>query len=143
MPIEEVVKFIPPQLEGFDIAIASRELPDSRRVGEPEIRHLIGRLFNFGIRILAIKDLQDTQCGFKCFRREVALTLFPLQTVHGWTFDVELLYIAQRRGLKIVEVPITWIYKDHSKVKPLRDLYKVIAEIFRIRANARRGYYDA
>lgn len=141
MPIEEVVKFLPPHLEGFDIAIGSRELPDSRRINEPEIRHIIGRLFNLGIRLLAVHGLQDTQCGFKCFRRDVAEVLFPLQTVNGWTFDVELLFVAQKRGYHIVEVPVTWIYKDHSKVRPLADLYKVISEIVRIRWNALRGWY--
>lgn len=141
MPIGEALKFIPPQLTDFDIAIASRELPESVRVDEPEFRHIIGRLFNFGIRVLAIRGLQDTQCGFKCFRREVAHALFPLQTVDGWTFDVELLFIAQKRGYSIIEIPITWIYKDHSKVKPLRDLYKVVVEILRIRWNMWRGVY--
>lgn len=141
MPIEEAVKFIPPQLSGFDIAIASRELPESRRIDEPESRHIIGRIFNLGIRILAVRGLQDTQCGFKCFRREIAEVLFPLQTINGWTFDVELLFIAQQRGYSIIEVPITWIYKDQSKVKPLRDLTKVITEIFKIRLNAIKGLY--
>ena len=68
--------------------------------------------------------------------------LFPMQTIDGWTFDVELLFIAQKRGYKIVEVPITWIYKDHSKVKPLRDLYKVISDFFNsYRLNSMRGVY--
>lgn len=142
MPIEEVVKFIPPIASDFDIAIASRELPESKRVDEPEFRHIVGRLFNWGVRILAVRGLNDTQCGFKCFKREVAEVLFPLQTINGWTFDVELLYVAQRRGYHIIEVPITWIYKDHSKVKPVNDLYQVIIEIFRIRRNAMRGQYN-
>jgi dolichyl-phosphate beta-glucosyltransferase len=123
MPIGEVVKFLPPQLSGF------------------ESRHIIGRLFNLGIRILAVHGLHDTQCGFKCFRRDVAHVLFPLQTIDGWTFDVELLFIAQKRGYSIIEVPITWIYKDQSKVKPFRDLSKVITEIFKIRWNALQGRY--
>jgi glycosyltransferase involved in cell wall biosynthesis len=142
MPIEEVVKFIPPRLADFDIAIASRELPDSKRVDEPEFRHIVGRVFNWGVRLVGVRGLNDTQCGFKCFRREVAEVLFPLQTINGWTFDVELLFVAQRRGYGITEVPITWIYKDHSKVKPVNDLYQVIIEIFRIRRNAMRGLYN-
>jgi glycosyltransferase involved in cell wall biosynthesis len=142
MPIEEVVKFIPPALTDFDIAIASRELPESIRVDEPQFRHIVGRLFNWGVRILAVRGLNDTQCGFKCFKREVAEVLFPLQTINGWTFDVELLYVAQRRGYHIIEVPITWIYKEQSKVKPLADLYQVILEIIRIRRNAMRGLYN-
>lgn len=141
MPIDEAIKFVPPQISDFDIAIASRELPGSVRVDEPEIRHIIGRLFNLSIQILAVRGLRDTQCGFKCFRRDVAHQLFPLQTIDGWTFDVELLFIAQQRGYNIIEVPITWIYKDHSKVNPVRDLYKVVLEIFKIRTNAWSGKY--
>lgn len=142
MPIDEMLKFLPPQLQGYDIAIASREAPGSRRVGEPEMRHIMGRVFNFIVRLVAVRGLQDTQCGFKCFRREVARELFPLQTIDGWAFDVELLFIAQQRGYKIVEVPITWIYKDHSKVKPLRDSINMFVETLRIRRNGWRGVYD-
>jgi glycosyltransferase involved in cell wall biosynthesis len=141
MPIEEVVKFIPPQLSAFDVAIGSRELPDSKRIDEPELRHVIGRLFNLVVRVLAIHGLQDTQCGFKCFRREAALALFPRQTINGWAFDVEILFMAQRWGYQIKEVPITWIYKDRSKVRPLHDLSKVMREIYTIRLNALRGVY--
>ncbi len=141
MPVEETLKFIPPQLSNYDIAIASREAPGAKRVGEPEYRHIMGRIFNMLVRILAVRGLQDTQCGFKCFRREVANVLFPLQTINGWAFDVELLFAAQRRGYKIVEVPITWIYKDQSKVKPITDAYNMVMEILKIRQNAWRGLY--
>lgn len=141
MPIEEVLKFLPPQLTDYDIAIASREAPGARRVGEPEIRHIMGRVFNFIVRVIAVRGLDDTQCGFKCFRREVALELFPLQTVDGWAFDVELLFIAQQRGYTIVEVPITWIYKPQSKIRPLRDAINMVRETLRIRLNGWRGVY--
>lgn len=142
MPIEEVLKFLPPQLEGYDIAIASREAPGARRVDEPEMRHVMGRVFNFIIKVIAVRGLNDTQCGFKCFRREVALALFPLQTIDGWSFDVELLFIAQRRGYTIVEVPITWIYKPQSKVKPIQDSINMVLETLGIRRNGWRGIYD-
>ncbi len=142
MPIEEVNKFLPPILGGYDIAIASREAPGSKRVGEPEIRHIMGRVFNFIVRVIAVRGLQDTQCGFKCFRRDVALELFPLQTIDGWAFDVELLFIAQRRKFQIIEVPITWYYKDHSKIKPLSDSIKMLIETLKIRINGWRGRYD-
>lgn len=142
MPIEEVLKFLPPNLDDYDIAIASREAPGSKRVGEPEIRHIMGRVFNFIVKVIAVRGLNDTQCGFKVFRREVAEELFPLQTINGWAFDVELLFIAQQRGYEIIEVPITWIYKDHSKIKPLSDSVKMVLETLRIRRNGWRGLYD-
>jgi glycosyltransferase involved in cell wall biosynthesis len=141
MPIEEVVKFIPPQLDGYDIAIASREAPGSRRIDEPELRHVMGRVFNFIVRVMAVHGLDDTQCGFKCFRRDVALALFPMQTIDGWAFDVELLFIAQRRGYKIIEIPITWYYKPQSKINPLRDSINMVVETFRIRMKGWQGQY--
>lgn len=142
MPIAEVLKFLPPRAEAYDVAIASREAPGARRVDEPEIRHIMGRIFNFIVKVIAVHSLNDTQCGFKCFRREIAHELFALQTIDGWAFDVELLFIAQRRGYKIIEVPITWIYKDHSKIKPVNDSINMVLETIKIRRNGWRGVYD-
>ncbi len=142
MPIEESLKFIPPQLETYDIAIASREAPGSVRIDEPEFRHIMGRVFNFIVKVIAVRGLNDTQCGFKCFRRDVAMEIFPLQTINGWGFDVELLFIAQQRGYKIIEVPITWYYKDHSKIKPLQNSIDMLLETLKIRLNGWRGLYN-
>lgn len=142
MPIEEVLKFLPPQAARYDIAIASREAPGSKRIGEPEIRHIMGRVFNFIVKLVAVRGLNDTQCGFKCFRREIAQELFPLQTINGWAFDVELLYIAQKRNHNIIEIPITWYYREHSKIKPFKDSINMFAETLRIRRNGWRGLYD-
>ena len=86
--------------------------------------------------------LQDTQCGFKCFRAEVALDLFSYQTIHGWTFDVEILFLAMRRGYRVIEVPIPWYYNPGSRVRVLRDSIYMLADLFRIRWNALRGLYD-
>jgi dolichyl-phosphate beta-glucosyltransferase len=143
MPIGEVLKFIPPQLERYDIAIASREAPGSKRIDEPEMRHVMGRVFNFIVKVIAVRGLNDTQCGFKAFRREVALELFPMQTIDGWAFDVELLYIAQRRGYRILEIPITWYYKPQSKISPLRDSINMVMETLRIRIKGWQGHYGS
>ena len=96
MPIEEISKFLPPALKrgSYEIAIASREAPGAKRYGEPAYRHLMGRVFNFLVRILAVPGIQDTQCGFKMFTRDAAQLVFPLQRLDGWSFDVEVLYIA-------------------------------------------------
>ena len=141
MTVEEILKFVPPRLDHFDIAIASRELPASRRIGEPEYRHLMGRVFNWIVKVIAIHSLNDTQCGFKCFRREIAEELFPLQTIDGWAFDIELLFIAQERGYQIVEIPITWYYRPQSKVNPLKDSINMVLETLKIRWNGWRGTY--
>ncbi len=142
MTIEQVLKFLPPQHEGYDIAIASREGPGAKRVDEPPSRHFIGRVFNMIVRIFAVHGFQDTQCGFKCFRRDIVQDICPQQTMIGWSFDVELLHIAQKRGYKIVAVPITWYYKDKSKIKPLRDSYRMFRDVMLIRWNSLRGKYN-
>lgn len=141
MPIEEVVKFLPPQNTDYDIAIASREAKGAKRIGEPEMRHIMGRVFNFIVKVLAVRGLNDTQCGFKCFKREVARDIFPYQTINGWAFDVELLFIAQKRGYRIIEVPITWYYKAQSKIKPFGDSIKMVMETLKVRRNWKQGVY--
>jgi dolichyl-phosphate beta-glucosyltransferase len=141
MPIKEVNCFIPPILPVMDIAIASREAPGAVRYNEPLYRHLTGRFFNLVVRLLALPGLQDTQCGFKCFRGAVADEIFPLQTINGWSFDVEVLFIARQRGYKIVEIPVPWYFSADSKVRIFRDLYKVGLDLIAIRRNASNGKY--
>jgi dolichyl-phosphate beta-glucosyltransferase len=143
MPIEEVNRFLPPALTDFDLAIGSREVPGARRYDEPLHRHLGGRLVNLLIRLLILPRLQDTQCGFKCFRGEVAEDLFRHQTLDGWSFDIELLFVANRRGYRVLEIPIDWFYRTESKVSAVRDALRMVNDIFRIRANGRGGLYDA
>lgn len=141
MPIEEVNKFLPPVLDSYDVAIASREVPGARRYNEPLFRHLEGRVFNWIVQLLAVPGIRDTQCGFKCFRREVALDIFPYQTMDGWSFDVEVLYIARQRGYRLVEVPINWYYKENSRINPIKDAVEMFLEVVKIRINAWRGLY--
>jgi dolichyl-phosphate beta-glucosyltransferase len=143
MPIEQVNRFLPPALAAPDVVIGSREVQGARRYGEPTHRHLGGRFINLLIRLLILPGLQDTQCGFKCFRAAVAQDLFQHQTLTGWSFDIELLHIAHRRGYQVVEVPIDWYYRPESKVSALRDALRMISDIFRIRSNGRRGLYNA
>ena len=141
MPIEEIARFIPPHND-TDIVIASREVEGAVRYNEPHQRHLTGRVFNFLIRLLALPDIHDTQCGFKGFRASVAKDIFQHQTIDGWAFDVELLYIAQMRGYQIVELPIPWYYRDESKITVIRDSWRMFLDILKIRKNARQGLYD-
>ena len=143
MPIAEVNCFLPPRLEDFDIAIGSREIQGAIRYGEPVYRHWIGRVFNWLVRLLAVPGFQDTQCGFKCFRGTVAQELFALQLLDGWTFDVEVLFLALRKGHRIVEVGIPWYYNPGSKVRLFWDSVAMLADLFRIRRNWKRGLYGA
>jgi dolichyl-phosphate beta-glucosyltransferase len=141
MPVEEINRFLPPTQEGYDIAIASREAPGAVRHGEPYFRHFIGRIYNGLIRCLALPGLQDTQCGFKCFRGVVAEELFRRQTLTGWSFDVEILFIARQLGYKVIELPIHWYYNPHSKIKVVSDSFKMGVDLLTIRLNALRGVY--
>jgi glycosyltransferase involved in cell wall biosynthesis len=141
MPVGEINRFLPPALTGFDIAIASREVPGAVRYGEPALRHWIGRAFNQLVRLLAVPGFQDTQCGFKCFRAEAAQDVFGVQQLTGWTFDVEVLYVGLRRGYRIVEIPIPWTYNSGSRVRVLRDSFTMLSDLLHIRRNARRGTY--
>lgn len=142
MPIAEIKRFLPPTLTNFDVAIASREAPGAKRYDEPVYRHWGGRLINWMIRLLALPGLHDTQCGFKCFRGPVAEDLFSCQTLNGWSFDVELLYIARRRGYHITEIPIPWYFNAESKLNVFRDAFYMGLDILSIRRNARQGLYD-
>jgi dolichyl-phosphate beta-glucosyltransferase len=142
MPVSEVNRFLPPALTGFDLAIASREARGAIRYHEPLYRHLGGRFINLMIRLLALPGLQDTQCGFKCFPAQIAQDLFRCQTMPGWSFDVELLYIARLRRYRVVEVPISWYFNADSKINPIRDAWRMVLDILEIRRKARQGIYN-
>lgn len=141
MPIEELNRFLPPACD-CDISIASREAAGAVRYGEPAYRHLTGRVFNFFIRLLVLPGLQDTQCGFKCFRAAVAADVFCYQTLTGWAFDVEILAVARRRGYAITEISIPWYFNPESKVSLWRDSPRMFLDLLTICRNARRGLYD-
>jgi glycosyltransferase involved in cell wall biosynthesis len=143
MPVEEINRFLPPELDGFDIAIGSREAPGAIRYNEPQYRHLGGRAVNTMIRVMALPGLHDTQCGFKCFRAVIAEELFRLQTLSGWSFDIELLYLARRRGYRIVELPIHWYFHPESKLNVVQDAFKMGTDILTIHLNQFKGVYDA
>lgn len=142
MPIEEVNRFLPPQLTDYQVAIGSREAPGSMRYNEPQFRHIGGRLMNWLIQLLILPGLNDTQCGFKCFTRTAAQDLFAKQTLSGWSFDIELLFIARQRGYKIQEVAIPWIYNQESKVHAIRDALQILLDIQTIRSNHAQRLYD-
>jgi len=141
MPIEELPKFLPP-LCTADIAIGSREAKGAVRINEPWQRHLIGRVFNILIKLLVLPGISDTQCGFKCFTRKVVNNIFIKQRIGGWAFDVELLFLAKRIGYSMHEIPIRWYYVSESKVKPIRDSFRMLGELSLIRRNAFNGLYD-
>ena len=141
MPIEQIARFLPPTHEDPAIVIGSREAPGAKRHEEPGFRHWGGRAINLAIRILALPGLYDTQCGFKLFRGDVADQLFPLQTLMGWSFDVEVLFIARKMGFAIIEQPIDWYYAELSHVEPVKDGLQLLADLLRIRWQHLMGRY--
>lgn len=141
MPIEEIVHFLPPEIGDSDIIIASREGKLARRIGEPHYRHIMGRILTFIVKLTAVRGFEDTQCGFKMFRRNAVEDLFSVQRMTGIGFDVELIFIAQKRGYKIKEVPITWYFDPDSRMRLVQDSLHILQEIWEIRRNWRQGLY--
>lgn len=142
MPIEQVDRLLHEADAPLDIVIGSREAPGARRIGEPRRRWLMGRVFNTMTRILAAPGIADTQCGFKVFHATAAETLFALQTLDGFAFDAEILFLARRRGFEMVEVGIDWHYRSESKVRPIRDGWRTLRDLIIIRYRSLTGRYS-
>jgi dolichyl-phosphate beta-glucosyltransferase len=142
MPIEELARLLPHMNAAHEIVIASREVDGAQRHGEPPYRHVMGRGFNWLVQTMAVRGIRDTQCGFKAFRATAARELVAVQTISGWAFDVELLYVARKRGYRIREVGINWYHRGQSKVRPVHDAVAMFREVWQIQLNDRRGAYD-
>lgn len=141
-PIEELDKIITWLNEGYDIVIGSRALPESAiEIRQPRYREIMGKIFNIIVRTIGLNEFRDTQCGFKCFKREGALKAFNLQKINGFAFDVEILYIAKKFGLKIKDVPIRWINSSESKVHLIKGFLSMFLELLKIRLYDWKGYY--
>lgn len=126
-----------------DLTFGSRAL-DRRLIGthQPRARELAGRAFNLVLRCATGLPFLDTQCGFKAFRMSVCRPLIDAGTIDGFGFDIELLYEAQRAGLRLREVPVRWDHRDGSKVHLLRDGSRMLQDIIRVRARGVAGAYD-
>jgi dolichyl-phosphate beta-glucosyltransferase len=143
-PITEAPKLIDPIVSGeFDVTFGSRAL-DRRLIGvhQPWRREQGGRIFNLVVRLATGLPFWDTQCGFKAFRMSVCRPLVEAATVDRFGFDVELLYLAFRAGLRLKEVPVRWDHNEGSKVSVVNDSFRMLNEVGLIRQQARRGVYD-
>jgi glycosyltransferase involved in cell wall biosynthesis len=141
-PIGEVDRLLAIAAEqDADVVIGSRQGAGATRVGEPEYRHLIGRLFNWAVQAAVFRGIDDTQCGFKLFSRRAADALFAVQRLDGFGFDVEVLYLASRAGFTVSPVPVTWTYDGNSKVTLASGLGGFV-DIGRVRWNAMTGVYE-
>lgn len=141
-PISEIEKLLPFIGRGYDVVIGSREVKGSKREKEPLYRHLMGRGFNLFVGIFAIRGIRDTQCGFKLFKTDVAQELFSRLVVYRQrkekfaftgAFDVEILYMAQKHGYRIAEVPVRWKHIHSTRVNPVKDSIRMFLDLVRIR----------
>ncbi|MBI4549765.1 MAG: glycosyltransferase family 2 protein [Candidatus Omnitrophica bacterium] len=132
-PIEELDKLMAALAEGYDVAIGSRALAESDvQVHQNFLREMMGRIFNLLARALTFKKIHDSQCGFKLFSRKAARNLFRLTRIDGFSFDAEVIYLAQKMGYRVKEVPIVWRNSPASRVGILRDPLLMIGDLFRI-----------
>ena len=143
-PINELNKLLHAALnENADVVVGSRGIDNSYiEKHQSMVRESGGKLFNVMVRTLLGLKIRDTQCGFKLFRREKVQSAFQKQTIHGFGFDPELLFLMSRQGLKIVEVPVLWSHAEGSKIRFLRDGTRMFTDLLRIRWNSLTGKYS-
>lgn len=133
-PIKEIDKLLAALENGADLAIGSRALrAKDCDVRQSLKRHISGRVFNAFVRALVLPGIHDSQCGFKCFTNQAAKKLFSEQKLDGFCFDVEILYLARRAGLRVVEVPVMWSEGRESKIRLARDSARMLKDLFLIR----------
>ena len=151
-PIATLGDVLPLFADGCDVVIGSREGAGAVRRDEPAYRHLMGRAFNLLVQALALPGIEESQCGFKIMRGPVAREIFAATRLYGdgarpprgpavTAFDVELLFLARRRGYRIAAVPVCWQYVADSKVDPLRDSVRNLRDVLLVRLNALLGRY--
>jgi len=133
-PIEELGRFLGEAGKGADIVIGSRALKESKIIRrQPIYRIIMGKTFNVLVRLLTVQGIADTQCGFKLFHRETCRQIFLAQRVERFAFDVEILFLAKRKGLIISELPVHWVNSPLSKVHLVRDSARMLLDIFMVR----------
>ena len=127
----------------YDIIIGSRWRKESDiKIPQPRFRRFLGFIFYAIVRAFFLKDIVDTNCGFKCYRKDVAKDIFSKQLMDGWGFDVELLCIAQKRGYSIKEMPVVWAHDRDSKVNLFKVPAMTLVELANIRINDWKGRYE-
>ncbi len=143
VPIEELSKFIPYLKDGYDIVVGSRRIKGSDVViPQPLYRRLMGSIFYKIVYLFLFNSVRDTNCAFKCYPNDVAKEIFGKQTLSGWGFDAELLYIALKFNYKVKEVPVSWYNYGSSKVILHKAVFTTLAELLRIKINDWKGKYN-
>jgi len=142
-PIEESKKLFAAIDKGADVTFGSRWLQaELQTERQPLYRQIFGRIFNLLLRIILGLNYKDTQCGFKAFTRKAAHQIFTRQMIDRWGFDPEVLFLAEKFGLKVKEVPVEWAHDNRSKINPVTDGFKMFTEMLRVRWADVTGKYD-
>lgn len=142
-PIHEAPKLFEAIRNGADVAIGSRWLKaELQTERQPWYRQIFGRMFNLALRIVLGLKYKDTQCGFKAFNRRAAQEVFGRQRIERWGFDPELLFLADKFGMKVVEVPVEWAHDERSKINPVVDGMKMVMEMLKVRWADLTGKYN-
>jgi len=141
MPVNQFNRLLDAIDRGCDVAVGSRALPGSHLYEDPLKRRIMSKVFNFLVRTLVIGGLKDTQCGFKAFKRSVARDLFVRQTIDGFSFDVEILYLARKREYIVEEIAIDWYFDANSRVRAGHDTLHMVGDLVRIRMKTVVGAY--
>ena len=140
-PIEELEKF-GKYINGFDIVIGSRKMQGSKiLIQQPWYRRIPGQVFPLLVNLMGISKLKDTQCGFKLFKKDTAKHLFSKQKIDKFSFDAEVMYLAEKYKYKIKELPVIWKNDTDSKLNPIRDSFNMFKELVKIKINDLKGAY--
>ncbi len=139
-PITELDKFMP-LMKQADIVIGSRAHQEANVKKKLISRVILGNAGNFLLRLLLIRKIKDTQCGFKLFKGDIARKLFKKSLMNGFGFDFEIIFLAQKNKYKIIECPVNWTYCDDTKVT-WQSHFRTLSELFEIKMNDLKGRYE-
>lgn len=140
-PMEELTKFRS-QIKNFDVLIGSRKMTGARiLLHQPKFRELSGKVFTFLTNALVTSGISDITCGFKMYKGRLAKQLFKQSVLRDWSFDAEILFLAQKKKARIKEIAVTWKDDPHTKVNIFQDAFKSFSGLLKIRVNDLRGLY--
>lgn len=143
VPVETVYQLVVSGLQSTsDIVIASREIEGATRIAEPPWRHILGTIFNRWVQWMLLAGYMDTQCGCKLLHSRAIERITPLMQENGWAFDVELLLIANLKGLSVREFPVPWVYQPQSKIRICKDGWQMAQAVLRMRQRLNLDNFD-